>query len=106
MPLYDFECNTCGHRFEVRMSVGEEPPKRCPKKGCRGHVHKVFSPPAIIFKGSGFHVNDYSSTGPKSAGNSRVPAKSEAKAASGTDAKPSSGATADKPTMNSPKSDG
>ena len=49
------------------MPAGDEPPKRCPRKGCRGHVHKVFSPPAIIFKGSGFHVNDYSSTGPKSA---------------------------------------
>lgn len=49
------------------MAVRDEPPKRCPRKGCRGHVHKVFSPPAIIFKGSGFHVNDYSSTGPKSA---------------------------------------
>jgi len=70
MPTYEFECNKCGRRFEVRMSLSDEPPKTCTAKGCRGRVHKVFSPPAIIFKGSGFHVNDYSSTGPKSAAKS------------------------------------
>lgn len=65
MPTYEFECDECGHRFEVRMGFDEEPPTVCPQEGCDGHVSKVFSPPAIIFKGSGFHVNDYSSTGPK-----------------------------------------
>lgn len=65
MPTYEFECDKCSHRFEVRMGFDEEPPATCPQEGCKGEVSKVFSPPAIIFKGSGFHVNDYSSTGPK-----------------------------------------
>lgn len=65
MPIYEFECDECGGRFEVRMSFDEDKPTVCPREGCSGEVTKVFSPPAIIFKGSGFHVNDYSSTGRK-----------------------------------------
>ncbi len=95
MPIYEFECNKCGHRFDVRMSLSDEPPETCPSKGCRGRLHKVFSPPVIIFKGSGFHVNDYSSTGPKSADKPKVPGKSEsgAKSESATksESKPSGG---------------
>ncbi len=77
MPIYEFECNKCSQRFEILMSLSDEPPKTCPRKGCRGKVHKVFSPPVIIFKGSGFHVNDYNSAGPKSAAKSEPAAKSE-----------------------------
>ena len=65
MPTYEFECDDCGHCFEVRMGFDEESPSVCPQDGCEGSVSKVFSPPAIIFKGSGFHVNDYGSSGPK-----------------------------------------
>ncbi|MFO7947565.1 MAG: FmdB family zinc ribbon protein [Armatimonadota bacterium] len=65
MPIYEFECEKCGHRFEVMMGFDEEPPRVCPQEGCEGKVTKLFSPPAIIFKGSGFHVNDYGSNGPK-----------------------------------------
>lgn len=67
MPIYEFECNSCGERFEVSMSFDDPLPKSCTRKGCRGRVRKLFSPPAIIFKGSGFHVNDYGRSGPKSA---------------------------------------
>ncbi len=67
------------------MSLADEPPKTCPRKGCRGKLHKVFSPPVIIFKGSGFHVNDYSSTGPKSA------AAAKDRPAPSSDPKPSTG---------------
>jgi putative FmdB family regulatory protein len=66
MPIYEFECTDCQERFEVRMSFSDPLPECCPRKGCNGKVRKLFSPPAIIFKGSGFHVNDYGSSGPKS----------------------------------------
>ena len=59
MPIYEYECKKCSHVFEVRQSFSDGPVTRCQADGCRGTVKKLFSPPAVIFKGSGFHVNDY-----------------------------------------------
>jgi putative FmdB family regulatory protein len=59
MPTYEYECEECGCRFEVRQRFSDKPIEKCQGENCKGKVHKVFSPPAIIFKGSGFHVNDY-----------------------------------------------
>jgi putative FmdB family regulatory protein len=57
MPLYDYKCTKCGHVFEVQQKISEEPLKYCPK--CKGPIRRIISPAGIIFKGSGFHVNDY-----------------------------------------------
>ena len=58
MPIYEYSCTSCGKRFEVRARIGEAPKEpKCP--GCEGCGKRVFSPPFIQFKGSGFHVNDY-----------------------------------------------
>ena len=65
MPVYEYKCEKCGRRFEVRHSFRDHPDVKCPTDGCDGPVHRVFSPPAIIFKGSGFHVNDYGRNGAK-----------------------------------------
>lgn len=59
MPTYEYECQKCGQVFEVRQSFSDKPIGHCQVNGCRGRVRKLFRPPAIIFKGSGFHVNDY-----------------------------------------------
>jgi len=59
MPIYEYECKKCACRFEVRHSYHDKPDVECPTDGCDGPIRRVFSPPAIIFKGSGFHVNDY-----------------------------------------------
>ena len=59
MPIYEYECQKCGQVFEVRQSFRDEPLSTCTADKCSGKVRKLFSPPAIIFKGSGFHVNDY-----------------------------------------------
>ncbi len=59
MPIYEYQCRKCGYRFEVRQSFDDDRLTECQNDGCRGPVHQVFSPPAIIFKGSGFHVTDY-----------------------------------------------
>ena len=61
MPTYDYQCEKCGRVYEVRQSFSDAPMTKC--EACSGKVHKLFSPPAIIFKGSGFHCNDYKSSG-------------------------------------------
>ncbi len=57
MPTYEYMCNECGHRFDVFQSMSDEPIKVCEK--CGKEVRKVFNSTGIIFKGSGFYVNDY-----------------------------------------------
>ena len=57
MPLYEYQCESCGHRFEVIQKYSDAPPAGCPK--CAGTVEKLVSSPAIQFKGSGFYLTDY-----------------------------------------------
>ena len=57
MPNYDYKCNKCEHEFSVFQSMKDEPIKKCQK--CDGDVRKLFGASGIIFKGSGFYVNDY-----------------------------------------------
>ena len=54
MPVYEYECDVCGTRFEIHRHFGEPHPTTCPA----GHegIHRVFAPPTIIFRGSGFYV--------------------------------------------------
>jgi putative FmdB family regulatory protein len=60
MPTYEYECEKCGHRFEVFQSMSDAPKKRCPK--CRGKVRRLIGTGAgMIFKGSGFYATDYRS---------------------------------------------
>ena len=57
MPIYEYECDKCHHRFELLQKFNERPVKQCAK--CGGPVHKVLSPPALVFKGTGWYVTDY-----------------------------------------------
>jgi len=57
MPLYEYECERCGHRFEVIQKFSDPLVEICP--ACGGAVRKLFSSPAIQFKGSGFYITDY-----------------------------------------------
>lgn len=57
MPIYEYECRRCGHRFELIQKFSDKPRKRCPE--CSGTVDRLISPPAIRFKGSGWYVTDY-----------------------------------------------
>jgi len=58
MPTYEYECQKCGHRFELFQSITDKPRKSCPK--CRGRVKRLLGTGAgIIFKGSGFYSTDY-----------------------------------------------
>jgi putative FmdB family regulatory protein len=57
MPLYEYECDACHHRFEVIQKFSDPPKETCPK--CGSHVHKLQSAPAFQFKGTGWYVTDY-----------------------------------------------
>ncbi|MGH9200155.1 MAG: FmdB family zinc ribbon protein [Vicinamibacterales bacterium] len=61
MPLYEYQCEACGHRFEIIQKYSDAPIAVCPK--CGGTVRKLFSSPAIQFKGSGFYITDYARSG-------------------------------------------
>lgn len=83
MPTYVYECKDCEHQFETFQKMTDEPLTDCPK--CKGRVRRLLFPPGIVFKGSGFHVNDY----PSSAGGSSKPVTTpESKSESKTETKP------------------
>jgi putative FmdB family regulatory protein len=84
MPLYEYKCDDCGNRFEKIVQFSDPPLKVCPK--CGGEVQKLFSSPAIQFKGSGFYITDYAKkASPESSGS-----KSSDKSSSDTSSSESS----------------
>jgi putative FmdB family regulatory protein len=72
MPTYEYECLECKQRFEVFQSMNDAPITKCSK--CGKSVRKIFNSAGLIFKGSGFYVNDYKSKNDKQAA-SEIPAQ-------------------------------
>ena len=70
MPLYEYQCDECGHTFEKIQKFSDPLETTCPK--CGGPVRKLMSSPAIQFKGSGWYITDY-------AKKDSAPAKSDSK---------------------------
>lgn len=65
MPNYDYECQECGHIFEVFQSISADPIKECEK--CGGKVKRLIGGGAgLIFKGSGYYVTDSRGNGSSS----------------------------------------
>lgn len=96
MPLYEYQCNTCNERHEIIQRFSDAPLTHCPK--CGGEMKKLFSSPAIQFKGSGFYKTDYSSSsstaasgasrsGSTSESSSKAETKSEAKSETKSESK-------------------
>ena len=86
MPMYEYECGSCGHHFEVIQKFSDKPVKKCPHCGKTGKVKRLVSSPAIQFKGTGWYVTDYGkgtthaksgSKDKKDAGGDTAPAKTE-----------------------------
>jgi putative FmdB family regulatory protein len=73
MPLYEYECPSCGTRFERIQKFSDPPEASCPN--CQAPAQRQLSPPAIQFKGSGWYVTDYGRGG--QAGKSAPDEKSE-----------------------------
>ena len=57
MPLYEYQCDECGHRFEQIQKYSDALITVCPE--CNGRVRKLLSSPAIQFKGTGWYITDY-----------------------------------------------
>jgi putative FmdB family regulatory protein len=96
MPLYEYECDACGRRFERIQKFSDPPVEKCPS--CDGNVRKLLSSPAIQFKGSGWYITDYAKKGGAATSDS---AKSDADKAStdgggAADKAAAPGASADK----------
>lgn len=74
MPRYDYECQTCHHKFELKQSFSSEPVATCPE--CNNEARRLIHSVPVVFKGSGFYVNDYGK------GNGSTTSSSEPKAES------------------------
>ena len=87
MPIYEYECRSCGKRTELLQRMADPPLATCPD--CGGEVKKLFSAPAVQFKGSGWYVTDYAGKGksPDKATGSKGEAKSDAKSETKSEAK-------------------
>ena len=66
MPTYEYRCRDCGHSFDIVQKMSDDQLTHCPE--CGGELRKVFTAPAISFKGSGFYANDHGSKGKKPTG--------------------------------------
>jgi putative FmdB family regulatory protein len=76
MPIYEYRCTKCGHRFEAIQKVSDRPLSKCEK--CKGKAERLISSPAIQFKGSGWYITDYARKGaPASSESSSEPASTE-----------------------------
>ena len=100
MPLYEYQCEMCAHRFERIQKFSDPLVANCPR--CDGSVRKLVSSPAIQFKGTGWYVTDYAGKGKSDPATSEPGPSSDAKAkkgdtASGDATKASSAASKDAP---------
>lgn len=80
MPLYEYQCQKCGHRFERIQRFSDPLVKKCPE--CGGKVEQMISAPAVQFKGSGWYVTDYAK---KSSAGSSSKSEPESKSDSSKD---------------------
>jgi putative FmdB family regulatory protein len=82
MPLYEYQCDACGHRFEVIQKFSDSPIESCAQ--CGGAVRKLLSSPAIQFKGSGWYITDYARAGKSESSSGAPAAKPESGSGSAT----------------------
>jgi len=89
LPLYEYECAKCGHRFEKIENASASATKKCPQ--CGGKAQRLLAAPAIQFKGSGWYVTDYaaksSGSGSAESTGDGASAKAEKPAEKSADAK-------------------
>ena len=100
MPTYDYQCDACGHRFELFQSITADPEKKCPECKKRKLRRLFGAGAAIVFKGSGFYQTDYRSDSyQKSAAADKPPGSDKSaggESKSGSDKSPGKGAKGDK----------
>ena len=82
MPRYDYRCSACGQVYEKREGFSALSVQECPT--CRGEARRVLTPPAIVFKGSGWYVNDSRKTSPAGTDRKSAGGEGETPAAAAT----------------------
>ena len=97
MPLYEYECDACGRRFEVILKSSDTTVEACKHCG-KGPVHRLLSSPAIQFKGTGWYVTDYAQKG-------KSDSSSTSSSAKDTDGAKSDTSTPATDSSSTPKSD-
>jgi putative FmdB family regulatory protein len=109
MPTYDYECDACGHAFELFQSISEPVKKKCPECG-KPKLRRLFGTgAAVVFKGSGFYQTDYRSDSYKKAASADKPdttsssGASETKSESKSESKPPASKTDSKPAKSGDK---
>lgn len=83
MPIYEYACGSCDHHFETKQRFDDEPIAECPQ--CGQTVRRVFHPAGIIFKGSGFYINDSRNSSTSSVAASKPANGSDAESGSKTE---------------------
>jgi putative FmdB family regulatory protein len=73
VPLYEYQCKKCKHKFEKIQKFSDRPIKKCPE--CGSPVEKVMHAPNVQFKGTGWYVTDYG--GKDKSGKSKAEGSSE-----------------------------
>jgi putative FmdB family regulatory protein len=83
MPTYEYLCQSCGARFEAWQKMSDDPIDTCPT--CGNHVRRIIFPVGLVFKGSGFYINDTrSAASPATATGDTTPSSTAATAEAGT----------------------
>ncbi len=90
MPLHEYLCKKCGHRFERIQKFSDPPARKCPE--CGGSLEQLLHAPAVQFKGTGWYVTDYPRKGgdkaPKEGAEAKEPSADKAEAKADTKAAP------------------
>jgi putative FmdB family regulatory protein len=103
MPLYEYECEACQKRFERIQKYSDAPIAVCPLCG-KGPVKKLFSSPAIQFKGSGWYITDYAKKSSPDSGTKGSGGSTSESSSSGSSSSTSSSSSGDaKPGTSSDK---
>jgi putative FmdB family regulatory protein len=105
LPLYEYRCTSCGHRFEKIQKVSDAPETACPQ--CGGELIRPLTAPALQFKGAGWYVNDYAAK-PSGGSSSEKSGAAKSGSDSGSSAGESKSAAESKPatTESKPASSG
>jgi putative FmdB family regulatory protein len=103
MPLYEYQCEACGNRFEVIQKFSDPPAATCKLCG-KGPVQRLLSSPAIQFKGSGWYITDYAQKGRSDSSKEKSSGEKKADSAK-TDTKSESSTPPSTPPSSSPGKD-
>lgn len=103
MPTYDYECDACGHEFELFQGINDPVQRKCPDCG-KLKLRRLFGTgAAVVFKGSGFYQTDYRSDSYKKAAEKDKKKSSES---SGSSSEKSSEKSSDKSSSDKSSSSG